>query len=252
MNDIIERISTLLEKNQKTQKDLMTHLGKTSNLFTDWKSGRVKSYKKYLSEIADYFNVSVDYLLGKESTAPSLSNSANASASPSQKSEFELLLKKVLTVPVYDEIVMSRVIETASAFCVPADGFSHPVNTNKLEAGISFSSISELDDYEEFPVDKAEDFEYVALRIHGDALEPRITEGDVVIVRVQHDVESGDLAVVTIGMNEFTCKKVQKTPEGMLLISTNPKHEPVFYSNQQIEEQHIRIFGKIVELRAKF
>ena len=35
--------------------------------FSEWKSGKSKSYKKYLIEIADFFNVSIDYLVyGKE------------------------------------------------------------------------------------------------------------------------------------------------------------------------------------------
>lgn len=271
MNPIIEKILFLLQSSKKKQKDLTDYLGITSNVFTDWKSGRIKSYNKYLPQIAEYFGVTVDYLLGKEeqpqestaakdisyhftndsilnksTTVPSQEASAHQRASESAG-------KCAIRVPVYDKIVMSRLIKTASVFDLPSETFSSPsVRGDRVEAGIPFSSISELDDYEEFPVDKAENHEYVALRIHSDAMEPRIAPGDVVILRVQNDVENGDIAVITIGLDEFTCKKIKKTPEGILLISTNPKHEPIFYSNQQIKEQRIRIFGKVVELRAKF
>lgn len=37
----------------------------TKNTFTNWKSCRNTSYKKYLPEIAEFLGVSVDYLLGK-------------------------------------------------------------------------------------------------------------------------------------------------------------------------------------------
>ena len=81
---------------------------------------------------------------------------------------------------------------------------------------------------------------------------PRFTEGDVVIVRLQADVNTGDIAIVLVNGNEATCKKIKKTPEGVMLISTNPDYEPMFYSNQEIAELPVRIWGKVVELRAKF
>ena len=62
---IIQKIIDLLEKQGKTQKNLTDYLGITQNAFTDWKSGRIKSYRKHLSKIAEFLNVSADYLLGK-------------------------------------------------------------------------------------------------------------------------------------------------------------------------------------------
>lgn len=61
----IDKIVTLLKEQGKTQKDLTDYLGISKNTFTDWKGGRVKSYNKFLPQIADYLGVSVDYLLGK-------------------------------------------------------------------------------------------------------------------------------------------------------------------------------------------
>lgn len=58
-------ISDLLKEQKKTQKDLTDFLGITKNAFTNWKNGDNTSYLKKLPEISDFFNVSVDYLLGK-------------------------------------------------------------------------------------------------------------------------------------------------------------------------------------------
>lgn len=46
--------------------------------------------------------------------------------------------------------------------------------------------------------------EYFYLRATGDSMEPRIFEGDYVLVHIQEDVESGELAVVTIDGEELT------------------------------------------------
>ncbi len=62
----LDNITKLLKINNKTQKDLTDFLGITKNSFTNWKSGHNKSYMKYLPQIADYFGVSVDYLMGRE------------------------------------------------------------------------------------------------------------------------------------------------------------------------------------------
>ena len=64
-NNVIQNIINLLNDQHKTQKNLTDYLGITQNAFTDWKSGRIKSYNKHLPKIAEFLGVSVDYLLGK-------------------------------------------------------------------------------------------------------------------------------------------------------------------------------------------
>lgn len=64
--DIMNRIQELLLQNKKSQRDLSSYLHVSQQVFSDWKAGRNSSYLKRLPEIADYFGVSVDYLLGKE------------------------------------------------------------------------------------------------------------------------------------------------------------------------------------------
>lgn len=121
-----------------------------------------------------------------------------------------------------------------------------------VAAGIPIEAITDIEDYEEISLDMAASGKYAALKIKGDSMEPRFTEGDVVIVKLQDTVENGEIAIVMVNGDEATCKKIKKTPEGVMLISTNPAYEPMFYSNKDIEEKPVRIWGKVVELRAKF
>lgn len=71
--DIIDRITMLL--NGREQQELTNYLNLKSVAFSEWKSGKSKSYRKYLIEIAEFFDVSIDYLVyGKEkNSAPELS-----------------------------------------------------------------------------------------------------------------------------------------------------------------------------------
>ncbi len=83
-------------------------------------------------------------------------------------------------------------------------------------------------------------------------MEPRIYDKDVVIVRRQSDIDNGDIAIVLIDGEEATCKKIKKTPEGVMLIPLNTDYEIMFYSNKQIEDLPVTILGKVVECRSKF
>ena len=93
---------------------------------------------------------------------------------------------------------------------------------------------------------------HFGLKIQGDSMEPRICEGDVVIVRQQNDAESGDIIIATVNGADATCKRLRKYRDGIELISNNPAYKPMFYSNEEIEQKPIHIIGKVVELRGKF
>ncbi|HFE9697885.1 TPA: helix-turn-helix domain-containing protein [Enterococcus faecium] len=62
---VFERIKFLAKKHSKTMKQVTIDLGYSENYFYSLKSGKQPSAEK-LTEIANYFNVSVDYLLGRE------------------------------------------------------------------------------------------------------------------------------------------------------------------------------------------
>ena len=72
---VLDRISNLLKEQHKKQKDLTDYLGISKNIFTNWNSGASKSYLKYIDKIAEFLNVSTDYLLGKTEIPEALSDS---------------------------------------------------------------------------------------------------------------------------------------------------------------------------------
>lgn len=122
----------------------------------------------------------------------------------------------------------------------------------RVIAGIPIDAIQEVIGYEEIPKEMAATGEFFALKVKGRSMEPRILEGDVVIVRKQDDVESGDIAIVLINGNDATVKRVKKQKDGITLIANNISvYEPHYYSNGEITQLPVRILGKVVELRGK-
>ena len=122
----------------------------------------------------------------------------------------------------------------------------------KVAAGIPITAVENILDYEEISTEMAASGDYVALKIQGSSMEPRMYEGDIVIVRVQSSVEHGEVAVVMVDGSEATVKKVQFLSNGILLQPFNSSYEPIFYSKEEVEKLPVRIFGKVVECRQKY
>ena len=122
----------------------------------------------------------------------------------------------------------------------------------RVAAGMPIEAIEDIIDTEEISEELAATGEFFGLQIHGNSMEPRMSEGDIVIVRQQDDAESGDIVIVTVNGHEATCKRLRKYRDGIELISNNPSYDPMFFSNEEILEKPVRVIGKVVELRAKF
>ena len=121
-----------------------------------------------------------------------------------------------------------------------------------VRAGIPIEAVEDVLDYEEITPEMASQGEHFGLRIKGDSMEPKFSEGDVVIVRKQSDVDNGSIAVVLVNGNEATVKKIKKSKDGIALIPTNPSYDIKFYNNAEAESIPVSVIGKVVELRAKF
>lgn len=207
------KLKELRENKGLSQAAFAAEIGVGQSTVGSWENGARKPTTDTLKKIAKYFNVPISDFLDEE------------------------IHKKITTpsrrpgvrIPVYGEVA----------------------------AGVPILAIENFDsenpdDWEEITEDMARGGDYFALRIHGDSMEPKISNGDIVIVRLQPDVENGETAIVKVNGDSATCKKIKKTPQGLMLISTNPDYEPMFYSAQEVNELPVVIIGKVVELRAKF
>ena len=121
-----------------------------------------------------------------------------------------------------------------------------------VAAGLPLLAEENILDYEEVSPEVAASGDIFGLRIKGSSMEPRIAPGDVVIVRKQEDVDTGDTAVVLINGDSATVKKVKKETNGITLVSNNPAYDPMYFSNDDIQRLPITIIGKVIELRGKF
>lgn len=205
------RLKELRKENNFTQEDIAQKIGITKSAYGYYEQEKTLPDAYTLKKLAEIFDVSTDYLLGKTSSRHINDTAANPA-------------KHGVKIPVL----------------------------GNAEAGIPIEAIEDISDYEEIDEELARTGEFFALKVHGHSMEPRIMEGDVVIVRQQPDIENGQLAIVRVNGDEVTIKKIHKTQDGITLIPFNPAFDTKFYSNQEIWELPVVIVGRVVELRGKF
>lgn len=214
--DILDRITALLDG--KDQKELTDYLHLQKAAYTDWKSGKSKSYRKYLIEIAEFFGVSLDYLVyGKEK----------------KLSEIKLTNDENRLLTYFKElsdIDKGVVIGRAEALAeLNKMSLKQPKNTIFIEyyllpvsagTGVYLDNCDrEMIEVEETPATLAANF---ALKVSGDSMEPEFHNGDLVLVESQPTVDIGDIGIFIVN-NEGYIKKFG----GDRLISVNPNYDDI-------------------------
>lgn len=98
-----------------------------------------------------------------------------------------------------------------------------------------------IEDYINIPKQILADF---ALTCKGDSMiNARIFDGDIVYIRQQDTVDSGEIAAVLID-GEATLKRVQLFEDHISLEPENPQYRPLVYWGEEMN--NIRILGKAV------
>lgn len=65
---MFERIRDLRVDNDLKQKDLASYLSVDQSTYSDYENGRINVPVDMLIKIAEYYNVSLDYLVGRSNT----------------------------------------------------------------------------------------------------------------------------------------------------------------------------------------
>ena len=83
-----------------------------------------------------------------------------------------------------------------------------------------------------------------SLTCHGDSMiDAGIHDRDIVYIRIQPEVENGEIAAVRIG-DEATLKRVYYSDDTLTLMPANPAYAPLVYAGAQLDE--VQIEGRAV------
>lgn len=211
-----DRLRELRLSKKLNQEELANALNISKSTIAMWETGSRFPAPEGIESIADYFNVDVDYLYGRSN-----------------------IKRKV----IYDEFGNEYKNARSTGIKIKVLG--------RVAAGIPIEAVEDIIDTEEISEEMASTGEFFGLKIKGDSMEPRICDGDVVIVRQQNDADSGDIVIALVNGDDATCKRLTKYTGGIGLISLNSKYEPMMFSEDDIKDKPVKIIGKVVELRGK-
>lgn len=187
----------LRKTKQMTQIELADALGLAYSTISMYERGEREPSFEVMETIADYFNVTMDFLVGKDI----LSNNA---------------------AHVTDDVVRFPVLGDVAA------GFEHVALTDWEGATAEFPRSA-------LRGRPAED--YLALRVCGDSMYPFYLDGDVVLIlradTLEHD---GQVALVRYDGENATLKKVEQLADGLRLIPLNPIYPPRIISGVDLEQ----------------
>ena len=82
-----------------------------------------------------------------------------------------------------------------------------------------------------------------AIKISGDSMEPDIFDGDIVLVKKQEKINSGQIGIF-IYDSELLCKKFYKNKKQISLISLNKEYPPKDVSSNRIIDTIVLVLGK--------
>lgn len=212
MSTFGSRLKALRQSKGLTGIELGEILNVSNKTISTWENNTREPNQEMTATIAEYFEVSTDYLLGREPIPNDTKSEIN----------YAIPLTGGVRIPVLGSIV----------------------------AGIPNTAVAEYDEWIEISQSLAMRGEYFALRIKGDSMEPTLFDSDIVVIRQQPDVEDGEIAAVSIAGNEATIKRIYHRSDGIDIVGDNVRAFPrMFYSNHDIATLPIRIMGKAIEVR---
>ena len=176
---------------------------------TSWKNNGRVPHHTTLIKIADYFGVSVDYLIGKTDISKIKPNATILSTA------------NVHMIPIYESV----------------------------SAGFGTTANDYIVDYMPLYVTNAhEAAETLCVKVQGDSMSPKIENGDIIQVHKQTSVDSGSIAVVLVDGEDALVKRIIYDEKSIELHSFNPEYKTVRFEGADVlRVQIIGLVRKIIK-----
>ena len=188
----MNRIKELRKAKKITQGDIAHVLKVQQSTISHWENEKTEIDQATLIRIADYFGVSIDYLLGRETSEE------------------------------------DKRIQAIGGFTVP-DKYLIPV-VGQVVAGKPVESPENIEGYVYIEHKNAQD--YFALRVSGDSMiNAGILPGSLLIVHKQNVAYNGDIIVASVD-GESTVKRYKENAGAVFLMPENSAYSPILITEK--------------------
>lgn len=200
-----KNLNALMNRTGMNVSDVSDKTGIPYSTVNDWKNGKKMPRGGSLQKLADFFHVNLS----------DLTSELNMNATPSN------------IIPITDNN-MVRIPIIGTIAC------GDPILADENIIGYRYHLRETLPSGDTF-----------YLKAVGDSMEPTIRNGADVLIRLQEEVEDGEIAAVLVnGDTEATLKRVKKQGDIIMLVAENSAYAPYIIT----ELNPARILGKAVEV----
>ena len=204
ISTVSERLQILMLETGYRAVDICKGTGISKSAFSMYLSRQNDPKGENLLKLADFFNVAPEWLQG-----------------------YDVDKRKTIALP--------RGIQ-------PLPKMVRKPRLGNVSCGVPLDSPQNFDGYDKVPENVDCDY---TLKCSGDSMiGARIYDGDIVYIKQQPIVESGEIAVVLVNGNETLLKRVYIYPESVILQAENPAYPPLTFVKQEMD--NVTIIGKAV------
>ena len=218
MAEIKDRIVSLRNEKNITQSQLAEELNISPSAIGMYEQGRRKPSYELLEEICDYFNVDMDYLMGRSDI----------------KNRYQAGLK-------YDWEDKKQEDSNIDMNTVNTDYIMIPLYES-ISAGYGASNSEFIEMIPVFGL-KKNGTTYFAVKVEGDSMEPKIPNGSTIIIKKDIQIESGEIGAFNLNDENFV-KQKKVVKDRLILHSFN-----LAYDDKVVNEFDAFIeYGKVVKV----
>ena len=193
-------------RGSKTQEKIAKELGLARATYSNYENGSREPDQQTLINMANYFNVSVDYLLGRNIDP------------------------------------LDTIITKIGGFPYEVEKNAIPI-LGRVAAGIPLEAQQEYIGYTYTNLKPAN--EYFALQVEGESMKNiGIRHGSIVTVHRQDNANDGDIVVALVDSQDATVKRFKKLDNAVILMPENPDFQPIVIT-PDIEFQILGVVKKV-------
>ena len=239
-----DNLKAARKKSGKTQKEVAEGIGIGQGTYKNYETGAREPNGETLVAIANYFDVSTDYLLGRPTAQPPTDALERLFTEKSFSALEEELLRKYMELPHEARQAVVRFINDATAKALQRKNGTAPQkllvmkrSLHKVSAGTGYD-LNDSDAWETVTIKdtgncRKADF---LLEIDGNSMEPTFHDGETVCVQQTTSVEVGEIGVFWVD----GCGYIKELGNGCLL-SHNSSYDPI-----PLQDTENRCIGRVL------
>ena len=235
----MNRMKALREEKGISMKEAALKLGIPYTTYVNYEKGAREPNSEMLIEIANFYNTSIDYLLGKTDTRIDervldiVNEIGPETLAKAGNIRDAIRLQAQTTNPLYpDNLIPAGFSPLPDMDTLPRVG--------RIACGEPILAEQNIADYDSVPSSWRATFTLICV---GDSMAPRIQDGDLVAIRQQKVVENGEIAAVRIG-DEATLKRVYFHDDYIELRPENPTYSSIIRRREEMND--VSIEGRAV------